>query len=81
MVSNEKGFFTLAGITSFGLDCNSRSEVFQNQRKELDYEDYAETEAKIYGNETVYGIYTNVANFVEWIKANSDYKGCENSKL
>jgi secreted trypsin-like serine protease len=32
-------------------------------------------------NEKFYGIYTNVANYVEWIKQNSDYMSCEYSEF
>ncbi len=70
LVSTKKGRFTLAGITSFGMD-------FCGGRRNVDYE-------TVYGNvddEKIYGIYTNVANYIEWIKQNSDYRSCEYSEF
>ncbi len=82
-MSNEKGVFKLAGITSYGLDCSTRDRPSQDVIRELDYE-YDEPKPlaeEVDSNATVYGIYTNVEKYVPWIKANSDYKGCEDSKL
>jgi hypothetical protein len=76
-VSINDEFFTLVGITSFGILCKLRSQTSQTKQAEQSYEDYNET----HSNEFFYGIYTNVANYAEWIKANSDYQGCKNSKL
>jgi secreted trypsin-like serine protease len=59
-VSTKNGHFTLAGIVSFGQD------ICGVQINDID-------EIR---NEKYYGIYTNVANYVDWIKQNSDYTGC-----
>ncbi len=68
LVSNRDGKHLLLGIASFGLSC----EDIEIQGM-LDYSDYE-------GPSSRSGVYTNVASYVDWIKANSDYNECRMSK-
>jgi secreted trypsin-like serine protease len=80
-VSSKKGHFTLVGISSFGIQCGYREQERKEVNAELNYPDYEESSQEEVGNEKIYGIYTNVANYIDWIKDNSDYWDCEFSKL
>ena len=76
-MSSKNGRFTLAGISSFGKDCEFSSEA---NRVKLDYADY-EASPEVDGDEPIFGIYTNVPMYTDWIKQNSDYIECELSKF
>jgi hypothetical protein len=79
LVAKKYGTYMLAGIISFGTECNERQDAIGDLTLHYD-DDYeiftaAKTEEKDY-----FGLYTNVASYVDWISENSDYTECQISK-
>ena len=86
LISRKGGAFTLIGISSFGNPCEDYKPA-----KAVNVDDYlyydeatpttAPTTTTHASTEPMYGIYTNVSNYVDWIVQNSDYTGCRRSRL
>jgi len=70
----------LAGISSLGISClEYELHVDKNMQELAPYDYETITEAENQDTDT-YGIFTNVASYVNWIVQNSDYTGCQLSK-
>jgi secreted trypsin-like serine protease len=66
LVSNRDGRYLLLGKASFGLSCDFITEYH-------DEDSGGPSSPRS-------GVYTNVASYVDWIKANTDYNECQISK-
>ena len=78
MTLRKDGAFVLAGIVSFGMPCNEYDYISQIASFE-DFEPNDGAEGS-HGHAKFFGVYTAVANFVDWIEQNSDYTDCMTSK-
>ncbi len=80
LVAKKNGTFTLVGITSVGMPCDSYDISIDRKNQEMYpeyYDDLPEADTKNIPNDSKFGAYTNVASCVSWIIQNSDYNGCQ----
>ncbi len=72
----------MVGLASFGKRCSDHQQTddVADDNEYYDEETTTKPAPNVNASRLLYGVYTNVANYIDWIKQNSDYSGCKRSK-
>ncbi len=80
MIARLHGNNVLAGITSFGRECKDAIAESIPQEDLYEYDEPTESTPEPVKEKLMFGVYTRVSYFTDWIKANSNYRDCQLSK-